>query len=90
MTEIDQLLTVARAYAEAEGIELRTVSHRVFDDGKKLAAIAAGRDIQVRRYRHAMQWFSDHWPVSGPWPTGIPRPEPAPDTPAAPTREQVA
>ena len=60
MTEIDQLLTVARAYAEAEGIELRTVSHRVFDDGKKLAPIAPGRDIQVRRYRRAMQWISDH------------------------------
>lgn len=73
MTGIDQLLAVARAYAEAERIPLSTVSSRAFDDGKKLAAIEAGAGINVRRLERTMQWFSDHWPDVD-WPSDIPRP----------------
>lgn len=73
MTGIDQLLSVARAYAAIEGIELSTVSSRALDDGKKLGAIEAGADIQVRRLERAMQWFSDNWP-KGSWPDDVPRP----------------
>lgn len=74
MTGIDQLLAIARKYAELERVELSTVSSRAFDDGKKLIALESGADIQVRRLERAMQWFSDNWPDSADWPTGIFRP----------------
>lgn len=73
MTGIEELLAVARAYSEIEGVSLTTVSSRAFDDGKKLGAIEAGADIQVRRFDRAMQWFSDNWP-DAPWPSDVPRP----------------
>lgn len=77
MAGIESLLTVARQYAAIEGVPLSTVSSRAFGDGKKLAAIERGADIQVRRLEKAMQWFSDHWPPAD-WPMEISRPEPSP------------
>jgi hypothetical protein len=76
MSGIDQLLAVARAYAEAEGIEMQTVSWRAFGDGKKLGAIEDGSDIQVRRFERTMQWFSDNWPAGTKWPKEAARPAP--------------
>lgn len=74
MGGIDRLLTLARIYAAAEGIELSTVSWRMLGDGKKLDALEAGRDIQVRRCEKALQWLSEHWPKAAEWPQDIPRP----------------
>lgn len=75
MDIIDSLLKVARAYADAAGVDLSTVSWRVFDDSKKLAALETGADIQARRFEKAMRWFSDHWPDNATWPSGVMRPE---------------
>lgn len=74
MSGIDDLIAVARAYGEAEDIDLSTVSWRALGDTKKLNAIVDGRDIQVRRFEKTMQWFSDHWPAATKWPDGIERP----------------
>ena len=76
MSGIDELLTVARAYAESEGLALSTVSWRALGDTKKLGDIERGADIQVRRLERTMQWFSDNWPARD-WPAGVPRPSPA-------------
>jgi hypothetical protein len=78
MSAIDHLLAVARVYAQAEGIEMQTVSSRALGDGKKLGAIEDGSDIQVRRFEKTMQWFSDNWPGAAEWPLGVPRPAPMP------------
>jgi hypothetical protein len=75
MTCIDELITAARIYAAAEGVELKTVSWRVFGDAKKLDAITkAGADLQTRRFEGAMRWFSANWPDTVAWPSDIPRP----------------
>ena len=37
-----------------------------------------------------MQWFSDNWPHGLDWPSDIPRPDPAPDSPAANPPESEA
>lgn len=74
MDAIQRLLTLARAYGDAEQIGLSTVSWRVFGDTKKLAALEDGADIQIGRYEKAMQWFSDNWPEKTRWPKGIDRP----------------
>jgi hypothetical protein len=74
MSGIEELLTIARAYGEAEGVPLSTVSSRALDDGKKLRALEAGADINVGRLERAMQWFSDKWPDGAAWPDGVSRP----------------
>lgn len=78
MSAIDDLIAVARAYAEAEDIDLSTVSWRALGDTKKLGAIVGGRDIQVRRFEKTMQWFADHWPEAAIWPADVTRPVQAP------------
>lgn len=78
MAGIEQLLTVARAYAAAEEIDLSTVSWRAMGDTKKLGAMTGGADIQVRRLERTMRWFSSHWPAGAAWPSDVPRPEDVP------------
>jgi hypothetical protein len=77
MSGIDQLLLVARAYAAAEHIDLSTVSWRALGDTKKLPALEAGADIQIKRHERTMQWFSDNWPANAVWPADVSRPAPA-------------
>lgn len=84
MSAIDQLIRVAREYARATDLELKTVSWRLFEDTKKLEAmIEGGADIQVRRLEKAMQWFSANWPSGAVWPDDIRRPELVDPTPRA-------
>lgn len=74
MSGIDKLLRTARVYADLQGLELSTVSWRIFEDTKKLAALEKGADIQVRRAERAMQWFSANWPDGAAWPAEVDRP----------------
>lgn len=74
MGMIDSLLSTARAYAAAEGLDLSQVSWRVLGDTKKLPAIESGADIQVRRFEKAMNWFSENWPEGATWPAEVARP----------------
>lgn len=69
----EQLLIVARRYAEIEEIPLSTVSSRALNDGKKLGALEGGADITVGRLEEALAWFSEHWPA-GEWPESVARP----------------
>lgn len=78
MSAIDHLLRLSRLYMQAEGIELTTLSSRMFNDGKKLGAIEAGSDIQVRRCERAIRWLAERWPAGTEWPSDILRPAPAP------------
>ena len=83
MCDEAQLLALARIYAAGQGVQLTTVSTRVFGSGAALARVEAG-GITLRRARRALRWFSNHWPDNTPWPPDIPRPVPArPDPPAS-------
>lgn len=73
-----ELLLLARAYANAHSVSFTTISSRVFNDGKKLDAIAGGADLYSSRLNRAIQWFSDNWPADLPWPEGLTRPAPTP------------
>lgn len=75
MDGITHLVRAADAYGLALEIERSTVSWRLFGDGKKLAALVEGADIQVRRFEGAMRWLSANWPEGAVWPDGVPRPE---------------
>lgn len=76
MISTADLLRLARAYADHQVVNLTTVSSRVFNDGKKLDAIAAGGDLYSRRLRRSIVWFSENWPEGLDWPGDIPRPDP--------------
>ncbi len=72
-TEFD-LVALADAYASATGVALSTVSARVFDDGKRISQIRAGRGITLSRFNRALTWFSANWPDGAEWPAHIKRP----------------
>ncbi len=72
----DQLLVVARAYCQIRGLSLARVSTLVFNEGKKLEAIASrGADLATGRFEAAMLWFSENWPEGADWPESVARPE---------------
>lgn len=71
----DAIVELSRRYAAAHDIPISTVSSRLFDDGKKIAALENGADINLGRFNKALHWFSDNWPKSAEWPQEIPRPE---------------
>jgi hypothetical protein len=72
----DQLVHVAQAYCKARDLSLARVSTLIFNDGKKLGAIAtSGVDLSTGRFEHAMAWFSANWPDGAEWPEEIARPE---------------
>jgi hypothetical protein len=70
----DQLLTLANLYAEATGKRLSTIAYWLFNDGKKLAAIASGADLHSGNLNAAVTKLSDHWPADLEWPASIVRP----------------
>jgi hypothetical protein len=74
MINIQHLLDVADAYRNAEGIEDKTVSNRVFTDAKKLTALRSGADITITRFNDALRWFSANWPKGAEWPGNVDRP----------------
>ena len=74
MRIIDALLLVSDAYCASTGIAEATLSSRVFNDGKRIAAVRGGKDIGARRVERAMIWFSGNWPAGAIWPAAVPRP----------------
>ena len=77
MLNIEHLIAVADEYGRAANVEEKTVSSRVFQDSKKLAAIRGGSDITVGRHNAALAWFSANWPDGAEWPHSTPRPQAA-------------
>lgn len=74
MDFIASLILAAEVFREATGLERTTVSWRLFGDSKKLDALIAGSDIQVRRYEKALAWLSGNWPEDVNWPECVVRP----------------
>jgi hypothetical protein len=74
MIALSDLLKVADAYIEATAIKEVTLSHRLFGDSKKLAALRSGADITVGRFNGALGWFAANWPPEASWPDSIERP----------------
>lgn len=59
----DTLIRIADQFlANSEGLREVTLSYRVFDDTKKLAALRGGADITLGRFNAAMFWFAANWP----------------------------
>ena len=72
----DDVLALARAYADCVGISLTTVGVRAAGNDKMFVRLATGRTCTVRSLERAARWFGCNWPVGLDWPEGVPRPEP--------------
>lgn len=84
------LITIASAYLTAsDARQESTVSHRVFGDTKKLAALRAGADITLGRFNAAMTWFASNWPEAAEMPDAL-RPYVCPQGYATPPKEDAA
>ena len=75
----DDVLSLARTYADCIGISLTTVGVRSANNDKMFVNLARGRTCTVRSLERAAHWFAGHWPKGLPWPEDIPRPEPCSD-----------
>lgn len=57
------LLNLARAYAKAEGVLLRTVSARAYKDARFFDALAKNKcALTIDKYDFLIDWFTRHWP----------------------------
>jgi hypothetical protein len=72
---IESLKAVAMVYCEAADVLPKTLSWRVFNDGKKLDAILADKaDLMTANFERTMEWLSANWPEGAVWPENIARP----------------
>lgn len=82
MDEI-HLVALAQTFADEQGISLSRVGALAASDGKFFRRLANGRTCTVRLANSVVQWLSDRWPADLPWPDGVDRPPPSPESPAA-------
>lgn len=74
MSTIEQFLQIVDRFAAAHGISDATLSTRLFNDGKRVAAIREGRDVGARRIDRALLYMVERWPPGAEWPASVPRP----------------
>ena len=65
MTEIDQLLARAEAYADQSGLSLSTVSRKVMNDGKGLERLKAGGQCTLKTLDAALARLADLEKIAG-------------------------
>lgn len=71
MDRPQQIITLAHAYAAAEGLNLTTVSKRVFGSSSRLAKLMDDGDVFSRTGDAAIDWFSRNWPPTAAWPADV-------------------
>lgn len=75
MNTLDQLVRIAKAFAAHTDTPLKTLSWRIYDDGKVLDGVCdGGRTITTERFDKGMSWFAENAPADFEWPNDIPRP----------------
>lgn len=85
MSDTQHTARLIRLYATATDRAISTVSRLATGSGATYTRLIADppKPITINRLHRIVQWFSDNWPADLPWPHDIPRPAPAPDSPAA-------
>lgn len=76
MRPIDEFFLVVDRYCEASGIAESTLSHRLFNDGKRIRVIRQNEDsdIGIKKVEAAMKQLSETWPDGTQWPRQVRRP----------------
>lgn len=68
------LVAVKDIYCGATKSAPSTVAQSACGDWRFFDRIDSGASFTARTYDRAMQWFSDKWPESLPWPDDVERP----------------
>ena len=71
-----QLLLLCDAYCKTMRIGDLRLGQLAGGTSMFFRRLREGRSCTIRKYRDAVQFFSDHWPHGVDWPLGVPRPEP--------------
>ena len=79
----ESIACLATIMARSTDRSVSTISRLASGSGATIQRLVGGHDITTRRAARIVQWLSDHWPPGAEWPADIPRPDPAPDSPAA-------
>lgn len=74
MPDTSHILLLADEWLRATGLRETILSHRLFEESKKLTLLRAGGDLTLARYRVAVLWFSENWPENATWPRDVARP----------------
>lgn len=69
------LLTLAKAYADATGMSLSAVSRAACNGHHKfLGRLEQGLGANTVSVQRAAEWLTRNWPENAPWPRTVPRP----------------
>lgn len=77
-THIPRLAEIYCKYqtAVSKKLSLSSLSLKIFNHGNRLKNITQGKTtLTLTNYCNAMQWFTDNWPTTLPWPDDIIRPK---------------
>lgn len=85
-TLIGQFLAVVDAYQAGRKASDSHLSTLLFNDGKSIGRLRAGKDLHTRSFENGMRWLSANWPEDAVWPAGIARPKADVSGPARPAR----
>jgi hypothetical protein len=69
---MSQLLSLAKTYSDATGIELKTLGSRAADNWKLFTRLADNKGCSAKGAEAATVWFIDAWPDTVPWPIDVP------------------
>jgi hypothetical protein len=74
MFTADQILLLARAYADATGLTLYGVGKRVCgpSNDKVFLRLERGQGINARSLEIASNWLPRNWPENAIWPADVP------------------
>jgi hypothetical protein len=66
----ENLLILARVYAEAEGVTLAVVSARMYGNRQLIPAMGAGKQasLSIKSYGDVIERFRHGWPKGVDWP----------------------
>jgi hypothetical protein len=73
----DHLVQLVSAYSAHSDRSEATISNLCVGHARLFSRLREGQSCTIRTASAVIQWFSDHWPDSLPWPEDIPRPMPA-------------
>jgi hypothetical protein len=69
-----QLLCLADAFSGATFMTRPSIGKAALNDNTFFRRVEAGDNFTVKTFARLVQWFSDNWPETTPWPNDIARP----------------
>ena len=72
--EYEHIITISERLADFQGRSLATISNKCVGHARLFTRLKSGHGCNVKTFKIAMAWLSNHWPEDLEWPSDIPRP----------------